>query len=734
MTQGKEQSTSWRMLAAIGITLLCVFAGAAYVQHRQSQTLTSAVLYQDDNTIWAYFQLEAENLHLRAMLHAAQHNQITSDQLQQRYDIFVSRIGIIRGGQYRLLLQDQPQYLLMQSRLDAFVRQGDAYFSAEPAAHSPARLARLEQLSASLSDGLHDLSLLANQAAALQVDNRNRTMQQYITVSNWLMGFEWVLIFGFGFTVIRQLRQLEKRRRALETLTDSLEGARRQAEAGSLAKSVFLANMSHEIRTPLNGVLGMLALLTDTHPSVNQANYIRMAEESARHLLLLLNDVLDASKLESGKLELAPVTCNLAYLLREVANLMNAQAQAKGLMLNLDMASEIPEWVELDPTRLRQILLNLLSNAVKFTERGGVTVHASAPPGEQPGTAQLLLVVTDTGIGMDQATQTKLFKRFSQGDGSTARQYGGSGLGLEISQNLARLMGGEISVNSVPAQGSCFQLTLPLRVIDAPDIPPEASESFSSHDTLSRPLRILVVDDNAVNRKYLQALLERLNQQPTLASDGPEALRLAASQPFDLVLMDLHMPGMDGVKTARGLRERALTPRMPIVALTADAFPETRQQMLEQGLDDFLTKPLSRDQLLAVLQKQFPPAPSAAPQPREEPVLDARTITDFVELLSDQQYRQLVEQYFASHQESVRQLRLNQRQPDRENLFHLAHGMKGGAVTLGFASLAQRCQELESQSLQSNCAPAPQIAQVIAQFQATRQACVEQGHLDSPVD
>ncbi|WP_052877923.1 ATP-binding protein [Chromobacterium subtsugae] len=723
----KRQRLDWRMLIAIGATLICVFIGVAYIQFRQSEMLAGALRDQNDNVTWAYFQLETEGLRLQAALQKAQRRRVDPEELQQRYDIFVSRVGIIRSGLYQSLLQDQPEYRTMQPRLDRFIRQGDALLSRPGALQDPAALERLASQLASLADGLHDMSLSANQAMAERSDLRNRAMEQHIAIGNWLMGFEWALALGFGFTVIRQLRQLEKRRQTLEILTARLEEARKQAEAGSLAKSVFLANMSHEIRTPLNGVLGMLSLLASEAPSPVQAGYIRTAEESAKHLLLLLNDVLDASKLESGKLELAPVTCNLSYLLRQLAKLMSAQAQAKGLMLSLDMATAIPEWVEVDPTRLRQILLNLLSNAVKFTERGGVAIHASCTPGARADQCNLQLIVTDTGVGMSKETLSRLFRRFSQGDSSTARQYGGSGLGLEISQSLAALMGGEISVTSVLGQGSCFQLSLPLKIIQAPQLPEEAASPPLRLDDGS-PRRVLVVDDNEVNRKYIQAMLERMNQQPTMAGTGPEALEIARKQPFDLVLMDLHMPGMDGIETSRRLREEALTPRMAIVALTADAFPETRQTTLRQGLDGFLAKPVDGDQLLAALRRHLPPAAPVAALD-DAPELDEKTIAGFIELLSPAKYRELATQFFSNHESTLRLLEANRQAPDRDQLFHLAHSLKGGALTLGFSGLARRCQELEQEAQQDVCAPEQIIGQLAAQFRATREACVRQGYL-----
>ncbi|UTH73478.1 ATP-binding protein [Chromobacterium sp. IIBBL 290-4] len=722
-----KRHTSWRALIAIGVTLVCVFAGVAYLQLRQSEMLAYALLYQDDNIIWAYFQLETEQLHLLDAMQRARHGQSDADQLQERYDIFVSRIGIIRTGLYKSVMQDLPSYQQMQTRLDGFVNDGDQFFRDQTGKLDGARLARLEAELQQMSEGLHDLSLQANESVAEMVDGRNRTMKQHIAISNWLMGFEWLLILGFGTIVFRQLRQLERRKSELERLTSKLEDARNEAETASLAKSAFLANMSHEIRTPLNGVLGMLSLLADSAPSPNQTSYINTAEESAKHLLLLLNDVLDASKLESGKLELAPVTCNLPYLLRQIVNLLSAQAQAKNLTLGLELVSELPEWVVLDPTRLRQILLNLLSNAVKFTEHGGISVQASVSPGEVAGEVALSVLVTDTGIGMDEATMARLFKRFSQGDGSTARQYGGSGLGLEISQSLAQLMRGNITVTSKQGQGSSFHLSLPLQVTDMPAL--ELSEKACPAAELSVPIRILVVDDNAVNRKYMLALLERMGQAPSMASDGPEALTLARKEPYDLVLMDLHMPVMDGLETTRRMRLEAMTPNMKIIALTADAFPETCQQVLRHGLDDFLSKPLHREQLLAMLLKHFPPITPSLPV--EAVSLDSGAIADFIDLLTREKYLELVAQFFSSHMATYSQMEDNIHQLDRVQLFHLAHSMKGGAVTLGFTSLAQQCLALEQEITQSNNSPASHIQQVLAQYHATRDACVMQGYLNS---
>ena len=407
---------TWRGLILIGATLACVFAGVVYIQLRQSEMLNTAVRYEDDNIVWAYFQLETEAMRLQTSIeHVLNHEQDRTE-LQERYDIFVSRVGVIDHGLYSSLLDGTQEYLQARPKLDAFIRKADAYFGRQGGAGLDLDgLRRLDAELEVLSGPLRDLSLVANQRVAEQVDARNKSMQQHILVSNWLMVFEWALILGFAVIVVRQLRQLERRRHELEGLTDSLEQARVQAEAGSMAKSMFLANMSHEIRTPLNGVLGMLSLLGDCSPTPVQADYIKTAEESARHLMALLNDVLDASKLESGKLDLAPTVCNLRQLLQQCESLMRGQAVAKGLAMRMALDLNVPEWVLCDATRLRQILLNLLSNAIKFTEIGAVTIQAEVADTAAEGCTTLRLTIRDTGIGMDDATLARLFKRFSQG-------------------------------------------------------------------------------------------------------------------------------------------------------------------------------------------------------------------------------------------------------------------------------------------------------------------------------
>lgn len=732
MKTPQRSYSAWRSLILIGATLACVFAGVAYIQVRQADMLNTAARYEGDNIVWAYFQLETESMRLQTTIeHVLNHEQDRAE-LQERYDIFVSRVGVVDHGLYSSLLDGTQEYQQARPKLDAFIRKADAYFGRQSGAELELDgLRRLDTELDLLSGPLHDLSLVANQRMAEQVDARNKSMQQHIVVSNWLMAFEWALILGFATIVVRQLRQLERRRHELEELTDVLEQARVQAEAGSMAKSVFLANMSHEIRTPLNGVLGMLSLLGDCNPTPVQADYIKTAEESARHLMALLNDVLDASKLESGKLDLLPTVCNLRQLLLQCESLMRGQAVSKGLAMRMALDLNVPEWVLCDPTRLRQILLNLLSNAIKFTEIGAVTIQAEAAESGAEAGAVLRITVRDTGIGMDDATLARLFKRFSQGDSSTVRQYGGSGLGLEISQNLAQLMGGDITVHSALGAGSVFVLSLPLQAMNAPEGRVKTG-SEADPAGLERQLRVLVVDDNPINRKYMQAMLQKQGHLVTVIQDGAEAVEAAARQPFDLVLMDLHMPAMDGIEATGHLRERAMTPGMKIVALTADVLAETRDKALAGGLDDFLAKPLHVTEFHAMLERQFGNGP--AREPNAEPtllpaLLDVAMIEKMTEMLTLEKYRELVAQFFAGKVGRVDELLAAALAGQRDQVRRHSHNLKGAALTLGFSALGGSCAGLERLALAAEEGLADEAERVGLLFDSTRSACIAAGYL-----
>jgi CheY-like chemotaxis protein/nitrogen-specific signal transduction histidine kinase len=395
--------------------------------------------------------------------------------------------------------------------------------------------------------------------------------------------------------------------------------------------------MSHEIRTPFQGLKGMLALLAASPLDARQAGYLRTASSSADHLLTLLNDILDMSRLESGRMTLAAAPLVLRDLLTEVDALMRPQAQLKGLDFGIRIDEALPDRVLVDPTRMRQVLFNLTANAIKFTERGGVWMEVKVEPapaqGTEPapsvpaadartvtgaagetalnGVTWVSFAVTDTGIGMDAATLSRLFQRFSQGDESRSRRFGGTGLGLEISRNLARLMGGDIVVTSQVGTGSSFVFSAPLPVLaDLPATVPEAAAQVAEaplpeHPPAVRSLRVLVAEDNEVNRMVMEAILSGLGHAVGFAEDGEQALALATSQPWDIVLMDLHMPRMDGLQATQAIRAHphGQRSRVPIVALTADVFPETRARCQAAGVQDFLTKPVDTAELSALLAR-----------------------------------------------------------------------------------------------------------------------------------
>ncbi len=382
-------------------------------------------------------------------------------------------------------------------------------------------------------------------------------------------------------------------------LAVSLRAAKDAAEAADRAKSLFLANMSHEIRTPLNGVLGMLSLMIEEDLSPPQRERAETAARSAESLLAIVNDILDTSKIEAGMLTLEQVDFDLAVLLRDVVASHSPGASRRGLALGLELADDLPRRVRSDPTRLRQMLSNLISNAVKFTERGSVRVTC-AVEADEGDALRLRVSVLDTGVGVSEAIVAQLFQPFVQADASTTRRFGGTGLGLSIVRKLARQMGGDAGATGVEGAGSSFWFSLrvgraavkarPRRMATAPCVMRRA-----------RP-RVLLVEDNAVNRKVAMQALARAECEVVEACDGRAAVEACAAQRFDVVLMDCHMPVMDGVEATVEIR-RTIAHPPPIVALTANAHDGDRARCLEAGMVDFLSKPFRLNDLRAVVRR-----------------------------------------------------------------------------------------------------------------------------------
>jgi two-component system, sensor histidine kinase len=692
-------------LAALAVFALCLtLIPLAIFHHQQARSTYFLVENKVDSVLWQIYQLEREHGRLLAALHEALEAPPGAGQqdLALRYAIFFSRYDVVKNAPTLAHLHRVPAYQEAVAALDAFVKNADTAL-AEIDTHPVGARVISDLLGQTSRDEelIRDLTNFVTRAVYREISEHGQMMALQ---DKWILGLasaQWLILSAALTGSVVYARRQRLHQLASGKLTRRLSRARIKAEEASRAKGEFLANMSHELRTPFQGLLGMLGLLAETPLSQAQQDYAHAALSSARHLHALLNDILDTSMIESGLMTLRPAPVALRDLVGEVHALMAVAAHEKNLAFSVEVAPELPIWIEADASRLMQLLLNLLSNAIKFTDAGAVELRLATLPAAAPGAVPMMqITVKDSGIGMDRATLARLFTRFHQADLSNQRRHGGSGLGLEISRNLAHMMGGHIAVESRWGEGSVFSLTLPLHssaapvAIKTPPLPPP------------QRLHVLIAEDHPVNARYLSILLEHMGHRSTVCINGAQALERVQSEAFDALLMDLQMPVMDGICATRAIRQlKGAAAAIPVVMVSADILPGARDSALQAGVTEFIAKPVNPDSLRQALERSRrgaslkPPVPPASPPPgaasAPQAVVNVAAYQEFVALMPQESVDRQWHALFGADTPEITRIASALAAHDWPAAGCLAHQLKGVCMLMGLTALSTALTHIE---------------------------------------
>lgn len=713
------------LATVVCVSIVGVLMQQAYAELREAQR--RQVAFSQSSSYSAY-QLEREYLQLTQQLDASIHSGKALDPAQSKRALNSLRAqhqGVSTAA-VAANLRQTDEFKRVDSLLVLLLPRLEATFA--QVTGSPADQAALWRELQNMAPAMSAMTL---RASTLMTEEQqgllNHQVEDALAKLGW-MGALMVLLLASSFAIGARQTQVERERMRQELEHDRMLEAHAKADAANAGKTQFLANMSHELRTPLNGMLGMLSLLEATPVNAQQDDYIQTANRSAKHLLSLLNDILDASALEAGKMTLKPESTFLPALVTDVHALMRPVALEKRLVLNVRQDPALPRWVMADGTRVKQIMLNLVSNALKFSEQGTVLLEVwplEPEPGAPATAARIGIRVTDEGMGMSAAVLAKLFQRFEQGDASSVRRHGGSGLGLEISRNLARRMDGDIEASSVEGKGSVFTATLCLPLSTPPT--EQTSDAMVARREAGSPgLNLVVAEDNAINRKYMEALLRNMGHTVRFAEHGGLAIQEVQKELPDLVLMDLHMPEVDGLQATEAIR-RLPAPygSLPIIALTADVFEESKDRVHAAGMDGFLSKPVNVHELEKMLVRKFglrgasqaapvAPAPAkvAAPTPEAPPArqprrrfrpgdvaehLNMAMIGDLCVGVTLQGYQSLLDGAMRTDAHCYAEVLAALEAGETDKLLELGHSFKGVAASLGLAALSRMALTIEKQ-------------------------------------